>query len=251
MSTVRMSDQLQNDIASKAENIYVRANPDREFSLNIGNKLYDKYLKTKLESMQTFLLAKENASVLEPAFLKSKGIYEIDTTLEYTVAEERTDYDGNDVPELVHKKIHYRLPTSNLSMIALLTSDPDSYRDDVRVNFKLDISGSDSNGILTIEDVVLDCPLIKEVFNTHHYNDKLYDGKRAYKQTVRETIANFSTLNQALKAWPALKDLVPQDKIDKVYEKVERNVKVRLQREAIEVQEQALNSVILTASLLD
>ena len=46
------------------------------------------------------------------------------------------------------------------------------------------------------------------------------------------------------------KDLVSQDKIDKVYEKVERKAKQQQQREAIEVQEQELNSVILTASLL-
>ena len=52
------------------------------------------------------------------------------------------------------------------------------------------------------------------------------------------------------RAWPALKDLVSQDKIDKVYEKVERKAKQQQQREAIEIQEQELNSVILTASLL-
>ena len=47
-----------------------------------------------------------------------------------------------------------------------------------------------------------------------------------------------------------LKDFVSQSKIDKVYEKVERKAKQQQQREAIEVQEQELNSVILTASLL-
>ena len=48
----------------------------------------------------------------------------------------------------------------------------------------------------------------------------------------------------------SFKDFVSQSKLDKVYEKVERKAKQQQQREAIEVQEQELNSVILTASLL-
>jgi hypothetical protein len=98
--------------------------------------------------------------------------------------------------------------------------------------------------------LLLDCPLVEEAFNTRMYNDNQDRGARQYKDKVRETISSFTTLNQALRAWPALKDLVDQDKIDKVYEKVERKAKQQQERESIEIHEQELNSVLLTASLL-
>ena len=59
MSTVRMSANLQYDIAREAKNTYDKANPERKFSSDIGNKMYDKYLKQKHENMQTFLLSKK------------------------------------------------------------------------------------------------------------------------------------------------------------------------------------------------
>ena len=57
MSTVRMSDQLQRDIAREAINTYDKANPERDIASDMGNKMYDKYLKQKHENMQTFLLS--------------------------------------------------------------------------------------------------------------------------------------------------------------------------------------------------
>ena len=48
MSTVRMSDQLQRDIAREAINTYDKANPERDIASDIGNKIYDKYLNTHI-----------------------------------------------------------------------------------------------------------------------------------------------------------------------------------------------------------
>ena len=74
MSTVRMSDQLQRDIAREAINTYDKANPERNIASDMGNKMYDKYLKQKHENMQTFLLSTENVSVIDPAYAKIKSI---------------------------------------------------------------------------------------------------------------------------------------------------------------------------------
>jgi len=104
--------------------------------------------------------------------------------------------------------------------------------------------------VINTDNAVPDCELIAQLFKIRRENDLRANERNNYRRTVSNTIESFTTLNQALKAWPALKDLVSQDKIDKVYEKVERKAKQQQQREAIEVQEQALNSVILTASLL-
>ena len=248
MSTVRMSSSLQYEIADKAKRMFEKANPEKEFDSMLGNKLYDKYLKEKLETMQGFLLMKENQSVLLRNTISIREIYQLNLKLVYSELRETTDYDGNDVPEIVTQDMRFSLPVTNRQIMALLSSEPDSYRDAVRVDLILDISGENEEG--NASKVVLDCPLVEEAFNTRLYNDNQYEGARRYKDKVRETISSFTTLNQALKAWPALKDLVDQDKIDKVYEKVERKAKQQQERESIQIQEQELNSVLLTASLL-
>ena len=248
MSTVRMSSSLQYEIADKAKRTFEKANPAKEFDSMLGNKLYDKYLKEKLETMQGFLLMEENQSVLLRNTISIREIYQLNLKLVYSELRETTDYDGNDVPEIVTEDMRFSLPVTNRQIMALLSSEPDSYRDAVRVDLILDISGENEEG--NASKVVLDCPLVEEAFNTRMYNDNQYEGARHYKDKVRETISSFTTLNQALKAWPALKDLVDQDKIDKVYEKVERKAKQQQERESVQIHEQELNSVILTASLL-
>jgi hypothetical protein len=248
MSTVRMSSSLQYEIADKAKRMFEKANPEKEFDSMLGNKLYDKYLKEKLETMQSFLLMEENQSVLLRNTISIREIYQLNLKLVYSELRETTNYDGNDVPEIVTQDMRFSLPVTNRQIMALLSSEPDSYRDAVRVDLILDISGENEEG--NASKVVLDCPLVEEAFNTRIYNDKQYEGARHYKDKVRKTISSFTTLNQALKAWPALKDLVDQDKIDKVYEKVERKAKQQQERESIQIQEQELNSVLLTASLL-
>ena len=248
MSTVRMSSNLQYEIADKAKRMFEKANPEKEFDSMLGNKLYDKYLKEKLETMQSFLLMEENQAVLLRNTITIREIYQLNLKLVYSELRETTDYDGNDVPEIVTQDMRFSLPVTNRQIMALLSSEPDSYRDAVRVDLILDISGENEEG--NASKVALDCPLVEEAFNTRMYNDNQDRGARHYKDKVRETISSFTTLNQALRAWPALKDLVDQDKIDKVYEKVERKAKQQQERESIQIQEQELNSVLLTASLL-
>ena len=248
MSTVRMSSNLQYEIADKAKRMFEKANPEKEFDSMLGNKLYDKYLKEKLETMQGFLLMEENQAVLLRNTITIREIYQLNLKLVYSELRETTDYDGNDVPEIVTQDMRFSLPVTNRQIMALLSSEPDSYRDAVRVDLILDISGEIEED--NASKVLLDCPLVEEAFNTRMYNDNQDRGARQYKDKVRETISSFTTLNQALRAWPALKDLVDQDKIDKVYEKVERKAKQQQERESIEIHEQELNSVILTASLL-
>ena len=250
MSTVRMSDQLQRDIAKEAINTYDKANPEREIPSDMGNKMYDKYLKQKHENMQTFLLSTENVSVIDPSYAKIKSISSLRLRISYSDIEEQTDYDGNATMEIVDQHMDFNLDVSNREVMTLLSKNPDGYNDHATVALKIDITGNNEDENPFREHVDLSCPLLSELVSIREYNDKVYTGGRQYKQKVQEAIAAFTTLNQALKAWPALKDLVPQDKIDKVYEKVERKAKQQQQREAIEVQEQELNSVILTASLL-
>ena len=93
--------------------------------------------------------------------------------------------------------------------------------------------------------------LVQQCEAVDKHNEACRDGERQYVNKIEEAIEPFSTLNQALKAWPALKDLVDDQYVQKVYEKVERKAKQQQQREAIAIQEQELNEVLLTANLLE
>ncbi len=251
MSTVRMSANLQYDIAREARNTYDKANPEREIPSDIGNKIYDKYLKERFETIQTFLLSEENKVVLHKKCTKIKPIRQLRLQIKYCDTEEQTDYNG--VAEMVEvdRKMDFDLPLTNREITALLSTDPaNDYNDYIAVMLQVDVTGYDNDSVPSKDFIDISCPLFSELVSIRQHNDKVYSGGIDYKHKVQETIASFTTLNQALKAWPALKDFVSQSKLDKVYEKVERKAKQQQQREAIEVQEQELNSVILTASLL-
>ena len=112
MSTVRMSDQLQRDIAREAINTYDKANPEREIPSDMGNKMYDKYLKQKHENMQTFLLSTENVSVIDTSYAKIKSISSLRLRISYSDIEEQTDYDGNATMEIVDQHMDFNLDVS-------------------------------------------------------------------------------------------------------------------------------------------
>ena len=93
----------------------------------------------------------------------------------------------------------------------------------------------------------------KAITKILYANEDISNKKQEYKSKVSDAIENFTTLNQALKAWPAIKKLIPEEEkwaLQRVYEKVQRKKKSDEQRAEIELNEAELNSVILTNSLL-
>jgi len=81
---------------------------------------------------------------------------------------------------------------------------------------------------------------------------EMQDGLERKVRKVRNLLENFTTLNQALKAWPAISKLVPEDKIAKVHEKQQRKRKEAQRKEMADevVVDNDLNQTILTASLM-
>ena len=238
MSTVRMSDQLQRDITRKAEDMYDKAHPHQEFPEYLGNKIYKKYLKDDLENISSHVLSNIPDEVSNRK-LRMAEVTDLFVTSNYCIhknaSDNPQDYDGE--PEFGEYRFNLKV-VGGYEVLKMFNTGS-SYSDDLQLDL-----------VINTDKAVPDCELIAQLFKIRRENDLRANERNNYRRTVSNTIESFTTLNQALKAWPALKDLVSQDKIDKVYEKVERKAKQQQQREAIEVQEQALNSVILTASLL-
>lgn len=238
MSTVRMSDQLQRDITRKAEDMYDKAHPHQEFPEYLGNKIYKKYLKDDLENISSHVLS-NMPDEMSNRKLRMAEVTDLFVTSNYCIhknaSDNPQDYDGE--PEFGEYRFNLKV-VGGYEVLKMFNTGS-GYNDEMQLDL-----------VINTDNAVPDCELIAQLFKIRRENDKRADERNNYRRTVSNTIESFTTLNQALKAWPALKDLVSQDKIDKVYEKVERKAKQQQQREAIEVQEQALNSVILTASLL-
>jgi len=239
MSTVRMSDQLQRDITRKAEDMYDKAHPYQDFPEYLGNKIYTKYLKDDLENVSSHVLSNIPYEISNRK-LKMAEVTDLNITSNYCIhknaSDDPEDYDGE--PEFGEHR--FMLKVIGGYQVLKMFNTGSNYNND---ELQLDL-------VINTDNAVPDCELIAELYKIRRENDLRANERNNYRRTVSNTIESFTTLNQALKAWPALKDLVSQDKIDKVYEKVERKAKQQQQREAIEIQEQALNSVILTASLL-
>ena len=239
MSTVRMSDQLQRDITRKAEDMYDKAHPYQDFPEYLGNKIYTKYLKDDLENVSSHVLS-NMPNEISNRKLKMAEVTDLNITSNYCIHKNATDdpedYDGE--PEFGEHRFMIKV-IGGYQVLKMFNTGSNYNNDELQLDL-----------VINTDNAVPDCELIAELYKIRRENDLRANERNNYRRTVSNTIESFTTLNQALKAWPALKDLVSQDKIDKVYEKVERKAKQQQQREAIEIQEQALNSVILTASLL-
>ena len=84
------------------------------------------------------------------------------------------------------------------------------------------------------------------------YNSKVKAQREIAGHKVNMLLLKFTTLNQAMKAWPALSKLVEPEKLAKVHEKQQRKRKQEQQKEMADqvVVDNDLNKTILTASLI-
>ncbi len=73
---------------------------------------------------------------------------------------------------------------------------------------------------------------------------------REYRGTIEDLLDNCNTLKQLLEVWPAAENLVPQELLSKMHEKVTRQQKARTIREKIEFDADAANQIVLTAKLM-
>jgi hypothetical protein len=74
--------------------------------------------------------------------------------------------------------------------------------------------------------------------------------RREYRNNLESTLEKFHTLNQLMKAAPYMKDLVPDDRLQKMYEKDERGERVKEQAEMAENELKDLREVLLEDKLL-
>lgn len=258
MATVRMADYLKRDITTKFKKLYNKSNPKLEHSTYVGDKLYDLLLGAKTEEFKEQVSNTFGAYVNpEKFFLKSN---KLPVSLSMLIYKDVRDFDDIQnkyvvkVEEEFEDEREIDLPLSGeyLQLVDLSTSwttqavtmNLDKYKPDIQ-----NIHDQVRNPEITKEEQLFQL-YTKKIISVEQKETKRLAKRAADVHKVEQALEQFTTLNQALKAWPALTKLVDQDKISKVHEKQQRKRKEQQQRSKIKPIEQGLNQTILTASLL-
>ena len=239
MATVRMADYLQREIVNNFKRLYDKSNPEIKQDTVDADALYETLLSGKVRALEEFM-RHQFAGILQ---LNDVLVETEELTLKTDMMLFDTTYkDGERVIcENFENNTEITVP---LSTPVWMICKPDSWRGESGVPINANIGNLPGE---VAEDAR---PYIDSIKKKHQDESHRQAKKRIDTDKVEQTLDQFTTLNQALKAWPALSKLVSQEKISKVHEKQQRKRKEQQQRSRIEPIEQNLNKTILTATLL-
>ena len=210
MKTVRLSENLKRDIRRAAEQKFNNANPQKDYPK---------------DGMQLFI---------------DEGYQQkIDTTM-----QQFKDLWG------------YDMPTSVADELQISSLVIDRAENETKKSFNLQLP------IITVPRVVMsysdrmsvtvmpDNATFLQCVEVEMYNDRIYEKRREYIQNIRNVLDRFSTLNQLMKAAPYIKDLVPQERIQKMHEVDDRTGRRKEQIEIADTELSELREVLLEDALL-
>jgi len=239
MSTVRMSDYLKRDIVKKFRELYDKSNPPQKVPSHLADSLYTLTIGAKIKEFN------QKANEIFDGVIESEKFFKKDTELlikfpfySSFVTKQYDETTGENV-----KVVAGEMEKENNLTIEMSS--------EVSVPIDNSSNWSSSTLALTIDPTT---PATAQVMEQIISISEAESLRKAKKQIdvgkVEEAIEDFTTLNQALKAWPAVSKLVDQDKISKVHEKQERKRKENKARAKIKPIEGGLNQTILSATLL-
>ena len=215
MKTVRLSRNLQDDIRRSAEAKYKNANPEKEYP-------QDGY--SVMQRLGVIDKTERTKKMFADIWDRTLPMQNVDNIqLRSEAVEDDDDGDGN----AYTRNLSYTLRCPPTDVPKFLC-----YYDELRL------------------DVPCDDPTIVECMAIENYNSDLRQKKRNYVRQLEDVMYKFSTLNQLLKAGPYIKDLVPEDRLQKMYEKDDRGQRVKQQAEMAEHELSDLREVLLEDKLL-
>ena len=215
MRTVRLSMQLQSDITDAARKKFDNANPKKDYPDDGYAVMQRLGIVDKTEQTKT---------MFKNIWNRSMPMQTVNyVTLRSEAIESDDDGEGNEYT----RNLSYNLSCPSTEVPKFLC-----HYDELRL------------------DVPCDDPTIVECMAIENYNKDLSDKRYTQIRQLQNAMSNFSTLNQLLKAAPYVKDLVPQEKLTKMYEKDDRTGRRQELAELADDQLQGLREVLLEDALL-
>lgn len=236
MATVRMSDELVNRLTDQYRRDYDKTSPNQEVPSSVGDTIYKHTMEVGVEKFRKLMDEVPSVKTNEVEnnfFTKSSSMNVKVNAFEYSI-----DDDGHTVKDAIVADEDIPLSTER-------TQFGMGYSSTVTLNlYKEDQSVTDPDFLEAVNKV-------SEVASFNRLN---YFNKHNKEHKFRSTLREFTTLNQALKAWPALSKVVQEawpEKMVTVHKKTERRAQEKKNKEMMDGVAQDLNTVILGGSLLE
>ncbi len=216
MKTVRLSEQLKREILQNAEDKFNNANPAKEFP-------QDGY--AVLQRLGIIDKTNRSKQVFKEIWGQDMQLREIDNIRLVTEpVDEDDDGEGN---YYAGRPIEFGIPCTPTKVPRFMANyDTLEYE------------------VPPTDETVVECMAIR------NFNEERSTKKNEYRNKLDAVMDRFSTLNQLLKAAPYIKDLVPQEKLTKMYEKDDRSARRKELAEVADNELQDLREVLLEDALL-
>lgn len=231
MASVRMTNELRNDIFRAADNAFDTANPDPKPStefmevtrLALQSSLPNRILKEMLDKAVDAGIQERPSQ--ENNLPKTREIQKF-TLKKKLDTDDSRDWDYVEMTlttPMEYTTIEYR--NENLSW-----SSPDFWLHDLDTQFQTEITE------------------LFEDFSRRRSEHQ--DARRNYRSGIRDLLEKTTTLKQLLEVWPAAESLVPSDKLQKLHEKVTRKQRAQTIKEEINFDPTLANQTVLTSKML-
>jgi hypothetical protein len=236
MATVRMSDELVNRLTAQYKQDYDKTSPNQEVPSSVGDTIYKHTMEVGVEKFRKLMdeVPSVNTNEVENNFFNKDS----NMNVKVNAFEYSLDDDGHTIKDAVVVD----------EIIPLSTE---------RTQFGMGYSSTVTLNLYKEDQSVTDPDLaeaVNKVSEVASFNRLNYFNKQSKEHKFRSTLREFTTLNQALKAWPALSKVVQEawpEKMVTVHKKTERRAQEKKNKEMMDGVAQDLNTVILGGSLLE
>ena len=234
MATVRMSDELVNKLTDQYRKDYDKTSPNQEVPSSVGDTIYKHTMEIGVQKFRKLMdeVPSVKTNEVENNFFTKDSTMSVKVNaFEYSI-----DDDENTIKEAVVADEDIPLSTER-------TQFGMGYSSTVTLNL---YDGDETNPDLA--------EAVNKVSEVSSFNRLNYFNKQNKERKFRSTLREFTTLNQALKAWPALSKVVQEawpEKMVTVHKKTERRAQEKKNKEMMDGVAQDLNTVILGGSLLE
>ena len=234
MATVRMSDELVNRLTDQYRKDYDKTSPNQEVPSSVGDTIYKHTMEIGVQKFRKLMdeVPSIKTNEVENNFFTKDSTMSVKVNaFEYSI-----DDDENTIKEAVVADEDIPLSTER-------TQFGMGYSSTVTLNL---YDGDETNPDLA--------EAVNKVSEVSSFNRLNAFNKKEKEHKFRSTLREFTTLNQALKAWPALSKVVQEawpEKMVTVHKKTERRAQEKKNKEMMDGVAQDLNTVILGGSLLE
>ena len=234
MATVRMSDELVNRLTDQYRKDYDKTSPNQEVPSSVGDTIYKHTMEIGVQKFRKLMdeVPSVKTNEVENNFFTKDSTMSVKVNaFEYSI-----DDDENTIKEAVVADEDIPLSTER-------TQFGMGYSSTVTLNL---YDGDETNPDLA--------EAVNKVSEVASFNRLNAFNKKEKEHKFRSTLREFTTLNQALKAWPALSKVVQEawpEKMVTVHKKTERRAQEKKNKEMMDGVAQDLNTVILGGSLLE